>query len=150
LVLKDALKRIQVERTLSQKKTVRELLLPLIDLTELTSKKHLIKRYPYFCRDFWTYLKRIKCQQGELLAPIQDDLRLQPGEERTLNALKKVSPNGLTIDELGPLTKKDAVSDETAPGSLSPWLSRLKKLKLVRCEKDGRANRWYFVKDFNS
>jgi hypothetical protein len=71
---------------------------------------------------------------------------LQPGETRTLNALKKVFPEGLMVSEIAPLTKKDALSEETPVGSLYPWLKSLEAKGLVRSDGQ-KPKKWFFVKD---
>lgn len=71
---------------------------------------------------------------------------LQPGAVRTLQALKEASPQGLTIKELGPLTRKDAVADDSPPGSLAPWLKQLKAKGLVQSQGK-KTKKWFFVKD---
>lgn len=78
-----------------------------------------------------------------------EKVSLQPGELRTLKALKAVSPNGLTVKELAPLTKKDDLAEETPRGSLDAWLSNLKAHGLVRANSE-RPKKWFFVKDYES
>jgi hypothetical protein len=74
---------------------------------------------------------------------------LQPGEIRTLEALRQVSPHGLTVKQLAPLTKKDALADDTPRGSLDAWLHNLKEQGLARSDTD-RPKKWFFVKDCES
>lgn len=71
------------------------------------------------------------------------------GETRTLNVLKQVHPYGLTVIELAPLTRKDALSEETPRSSLDVWLNSLKKKGLV-CSDNGRPKKWFYVKNDES
>lgn len=69
---------------------------------------------------------------------------LEPGEKRTLDALRHAHPEGLTVAQLAPLTKKDPLAEETPRGSLDPWLNKLEKRGLVRADGK-RPKRWFFA-----
>ena len=74
--------------------------------------------------------------------------RLEPGERRTLQALQQ-APQGLTVKQLGPLTKKDAMAEETPRTSLDVWLKRLEKKGLIYSQGK-RPKTWMFQKDHES
>ncbi len=74
---------------------------------------------------------------------------LNPGENRTLEALRKVYPEGFTVHELSPRTKKDDLAEETPSGSLGAWLKSLERKGLVRANTE-RPKKWFFVKDYKA
>ncbi|HEY9687608.1 MAG TPA: hypothetical protein V6C52_11585 [Coleofasciculaceae cyanobacterium] len=92
-----------------------------------------------------TELRKKQLVSGVQLEALSKE-RLQPGETRTLSALKQVSTEGLTVSELAPLTKKDTLAEETPEGSLYPWLKSLERKGLVRSDGQ-KPKRWFFVKD---
>ncbi len=65
------------------------------------------------------------------------------GEYRTLQALKTVFPEGLTVSGLADKTRKDLLSDNTPENSLRPWLKKLKKLGLAEHDKN-RPKKWFY------
>jgi hypothetical protein len=71
------------------------------------------------------------------------------GEYRVLMALKKVYPEGLTINELAHRTKKDRLAEETPVKSISVWLGNLKREGVIRSE-DSRPKKWFFLKISNA
>lgn len=71
------------------------------------------------------------------------------GEYRVLMALKKVYPEGLTINELAQKTKKDRLAEEAPVKSISVWTGNLKREGLVRSD-DSRPKKWFFLKISNA
>lgn len=154
-ILADALSRILNESRLSQRKTVRQLISPYLDtrMAPVSQGSPLSPRCPwtkYFRRDFWDYLSEEKINGAQWLTPSKEiQIRLQPGEQRTLEALKHIAPEGLTVEELGPLTRKDALSEDTPRNSLDAWLKGLKDKELATFNSQ-RPKKWFFVKDYES
>lgn len=153
-LLEDALARIQNEKRLSQQESVRQLLIHYLETTETIpgSPFHTYVSWTrFFRRDFWEYLASLKIK-GTALLPQEEGAKprkLPPGEQRTLDALKQVAPNGLTVPELCRLTRKDALADETLRSSMDAWLKRLKDKGLVQPNKN-KPKQWFFVTDCES
>lgn len=154
--LADALHRILNETRLSQCKTIRQLLSPYLDTSEPISPDNspITRRCPWtghFRRDFWEYLAQEKINGAAWLTTNQEVKKrsLQPGELRTLNALKQINPEGATVRELAPLTRKDACSEETPRGSIDAWLKQLETEGLIKANQK-RPKQWFFVKDYES
>jgi hypothetical protein len=79
----------------------------------------------------------------------QNKVIISPGAIRALKVLK-MHPNGLTVKELLPLTKQDALSEETPRGSMDAWVLELKKGGHAIHEQKSKNKKWFFVKDYES
>lgn len=154
-ILADALNRILNESRLSQRKTIRQLIRSYLDtrIDPHSEARPASPRCPwtqYFRRDFWNYLAEAKMKGAQWLNPsTETQIRLEPGPLRTLMALKQAVPDGLTSKELGPLTLKDALSDDTAQGSIGIWVKILERHGLIQAN-DERPKRWFYVKEYES
>jgi hypothetical protein len=154
-ILEDALRRVTNELRLDPTKTIRALLraYPEATMPPETPESPYRRRFTWtahFYRDFFEFLAEKKIAGEILITPHSSEgpeQRLKPGEARALQALREASPQGLTVKELGPLTRKDAVSDDAPVGSLAPWLNRLKAKGLVQ-NKGKRPQKWFFVKNY--
>lgn len=156
-ILSQALLQIQNEARLKQDRTVRELLKPYqTALRSGDSQVFMRRREPwaeFFQCDFLDYLLDQKMQGYCLLlveseqAELTADLRPAPGALRVLEVLKQRTPGGLTVKQLAPLVKKDALSLDVPESSVSVWLSQLNKLGVVSSQ-GSRPKTWFFVTDY--
>ncbi len=151
-ILREALQRILNEMRLSQQKTVRQLLRPFLDtsIKPATAGSLFQERCAWtqhFRRDFWEFLASQKIDGIDWFPALSRGL--QPGELRVLEALQRAYPEGLTVPELAPMTRKDALSEDTPRGSLDVWIKGLKAKSLIR-SAGSRPKRWYWVKDDES
>lgn len=151
-ILSEALQRILNEMRLSQQKTVRQLLSPFLNtsIKPATAGGLFQERCAwtrYFRRDFWEFLASQKIE-GIDWFPVSGR-RLQPGEIRVLEALQRAYPEGLTVPELAPLTRKDALSEDTPRGSIDAWIKGLKAKSLIR-SAGSQPKIWYSIKNDES